>query len=453
MTRFFRGALVILAAWSFMGQRPAVAADYAWKAGVASTIITPGEPMWMAGYAARNKPSEGVALDLFAKAMALEDADGKRMVIVTADLIGFSRPLRTAIEQAVAERYKLPAAALLLNASHTHCGPELRVEKVADAPSANEHARRAAAYTTALQEKIVALVGEAIGKLAPARLDYFHARCGFSMNRRRPTPKGFTNAPNPEGPVDQDVPLLRVCDKQGAIVALAFGYACHNTTLAYYKFCGDYAGFAKQYVEQAHPKTQAFFLTGCGADQNPYPRGTEELAQQHGRALANSVEAALMTVPRLLSGPLHLGWDEVTLHFAPPPTKEALEATAAGKKQPDAGHAARLLKQLKETGAIRSTYPYLVQVVGFGDDLTLVALSGEVVVDYSLRLKRELPGAPVWVAGYSNDVFGYVPSRRVLGEGGYEAGDAMRYGSLPGPFADDIEDTIVSTVLRLAKRK
>jgi hypothetical protein len=81
-------------------------------------------------------------------------------------------------------------------------------------------------------------------------------------------------------------------------------------------------------------------------------------------------------------------------------------------------HGAEDAKELEKTGRVPPTYPYLVHVVQFGDDLTMIGLAGEVVVDYSLRLKKELAGAPVWVAGYTNDVFGYVPSRRVLEEGG-----------------------------------
>jgi len=111
-----------------------------------------------------------------------------------------------------------------------------------------------------------------------------------------------------------------------------------------------------------------------------------------------------------------------------------------------------LLKEIEQKGAIRKTYPYLVQVVRLGDDLTMAALAGEVVVDYSLRLKKELPGKAVWIAGYSNDVFGYIPSVRVLREGGYEAGDAMRYTELPGPFAPSVEERIIGKVHELTAR-
>src|SRR6185503_16627263 len=81
---------------------PLGAADEAvWKAGVASVVITPDQPMWMAGYASRTNVSHGKAHDLFAKALALEDAQGHGLVIVTLDLIGVPRSLRNGVESAV----------------------------------------------------------------------------------------------------------------------------------------------------------------------------------------------------------------------------------------------------------------------------------------------------------------------------------------------------------------
>lgn len=432
----------------------APAESYAWKAGVASVKITPDGSMWMAGYASRDKPSEGVAQDLYAKALALEDADGRRLVMITTDLIGIPRAVRDWLEADVRDSFKLPREGLLLNASHTHCGPELRVRRAADDAPDTDRAAKAEAYVQSLQAKLHALVDEALGKLAPAKLDYLSARAGFAMNRRLKAGDGYKNSPNRTGPVDHDVPVLRVTDADGKLSAVVFGYACHNTTLGFYMFCGDYAGYAQECLQQDLPGVTALFMMGCGGDQNPYPRRELEYARQHGRTLATAVLAALDTEPRSVSGPLRAAIEEVTLEFAPPPSREGLlniAHTAANKYE--RAHAQRLLNQLEQKGTIDLTYPYLVQVVRLGDDVLLAALAGEVVVDYSLRLKRELAGdADVWIAGYSNDVFGYVPSVRVLEEGGYEGGGAMLHTSLPGPFAPSIEERIVSTVQKLARQ-
>jgi hypothetical protein len=428
------------------------AEETSWKAGVASVSITPEESMWMAGYAARDKPSEGKVHDLYAKALAVEDATGTRLVLVTTDLIGIPRELRDWLEEEVNNKYKIAPGSLMLNASHTHCGPELRVSKASVYGLEPERVRQSQAYVEVLKQKLSALVGRAIDDLASAQLGYTHGRAGFAMNRRLPTATEPRNAPYPDGPVDHDVPVLRVESPEGELRAIVFGYACHNTTLGFYQFCGDYAGFAQQYLEEAHPRVTALFVTGCGADQNPQPRRTLELAQQHGRALANGVEAALIGPTKPINGALHVAIDEVTLEFAEPPGRSELEQQAKSSNKYEQRHAEALLRQLDETGEIRQTYPYLVQAINFGDDLLMIALAGEVVVDYSLRFKLELRGSPVWVAGYSNDVFGYVPSLRVLQEGGYEGGGAMRYTTLPGPFAPTVEKLIVEKVHHLADR-
>jgi len=441
-------------------QSPSAAADEQkekWKAGVASTIITPQQSMWMSGYAARTRPSEGKEHELHAKALALEDDRGTRMVIITIDLLGISRSFRDWLEKEANRRYKLPPEGLLLNASHTHCGPAVRETRYSIYGDtifglSPEQIKQSRQYVESLQQKLLELVGKSIEDLAPARLSYSHARAGFAMNRRSRIEQGYRIQPNPDGPVDHDVPVLRIDSPDGKLRAVLFGYACHCTTLSFYKFCGDYAGFAQEYIEQAHPGTTAMFVAGCGGDQNPYPRGGPRSLQycmEHGRALANAVEAALAPRARPVDGPIRAALDTVTLEFAEPPSRQQLEEQAKSENKYERRHAEALLKELKEQGRIRSTYPYLVQVIEFGDDLTMIALAGEVVVDYSLRLKAELAGRPVWVAAYCNDVFGYVPSLRVLQEGGYEGGGAMLYTPLPGPFAPSVEKLVLDKVREL----
>ncbi len=449
------GSLILLAAGLVLPEagRAADSPGAAWKAGAAAVKITPEKLMWMAGYATRTKPAEGVAQDLYAKALVLEDGAGRRLVIVTFDLVGIPRALRDVLAEALETAHHVRPESLLLNASHTHCGPELRVTPSMLGSDDDERTRQRQEYIGQLKAGVVDVVGRAIAQLAPARVDYLHARAGFAMNRRRPTPKGFSNAPNADGPVDQDVPVLRVTDPEGKqLRALLFGYACHNTTLSFYEFCGDYAGFAQQYLEEGHPGTVALFMSGCSGDQNPYPRGTIELCRQHGRTLATAVLAALQTVPRPISGALDVSYGEVELDFAPLPARDELAQLEASGNASEKRRATRLLKQLSEPGGVKMTYSYPIQVVHFGHSLTLVALAGETVVDYSLRLKRALPG-PVWVAGYSNDVFSYVPSRRVLEEGGYEGRDAISSSSLPGPFAPSVEERIVGKVREMAGKR
>ena len=441
----------------FQGLTSSAYAQENFRVGIASTAITPQKPMWMSGYAARNKPSEGKIHDLRAKALAIEDDNHTHLVIVTVDLLGISRPLRDRLEDKVKQRHKLSPEFLMLNASHTHSGPVVKERKDSIYGDdfyglSPEQIERSKQYVEYLEQKLLEIISQAIENLAPARLSYTHARAGFAMNRRLKTENGYRISPNPDGPVDHDVPVLCIDSPEGKLRALLFGYACHNTTLSFYEFCGDYAGFAQYYIEEAHPEVTAMFIAGCGGDQNPYPRRTLDLAKQHGRALANGVETALQSPKSPIRGPIRADLDTVILEFAEPPSRQELEQKLKSNNKYERHHAQVLLNELEQTGKIRKTYPYLVQVIQFGNDLTMVALSGEVVVDYSLRLKKELAGPKVWVAGYSNDVFGYLPSLRVLKEGGYEGGGAMLYTPFPGPFAPSVEKRVINKVHSLVKK-
>ncbi len=395
-----------------------------WKVGVAVAKVTPQKMLFMAGYASRNKPAEGKVQELFAKALALEDEQGNKLVFVTLDLIGVPQLMRRAVAERAEKEFKLPQANLVMNASHTHSGPSLRTTPLTEKDKDNPKAKDAWDYTQKLQDDIVGIIGKALADVQPARLTWNKARCGFAMNRRRdytlpPDHPNANKAPNPNGPVDHEVPALRVEAPDGTLKATLFGYACHNTSLGFYNWCGDYAGFAQEYLQEHRPGFTALFLMGCGADQNPYPRRTDvvpgvtdlELSMQHGRSLSNAVEMALTVNPRPVAGPIRAAYEEIILDYAKPG---------------------------------RESHPYPVQVIKIGKDLTFITLGSEVVVDYSLRFKREFAGdAGVWVAGYSNDYTGYVPSLRVLKEGGYEAAAG---------WAEDVEDRIATKVHELHKK-
>ncbi len=421
-----------------------------WKAGASSAVITPKTPMWMAGYASRTKPSEGTETDLFAKALVLEDVSGSRIAILTADLVSIPREVRLATAGRVQKTHGISPERLLINVSHTHCGPELRVWRTRNSDDSSQREQEASEYCRALEDTFVRLVGEALERAVPAALSYQHAKCGFAMNRRRPDGKGgFSNAPNPDGPVDHRVPVLRVRsigEEPIRDLAIAFGYACHCTTLGYQKFNSDYVGYAQARIEQTHPGAVALFLNGCSGDQNPYPRREVAFAEAHGQSLALAVESALETPPRVLEGEIRAALREIPLRLDTLPTRPELEERARSTNALDANLAKHLIGTLDAGKILPQSYPYPVQVIRLGTDFTLVALGGETVVDYSLRLQRELNDPVVWVAGYSNDVMTYIPSRRVWNEGGYEGGEAMKWNLFPARWHPDVEEDIIRTV-------
>lgn len=429
---------------------PSASADGGWKAGVARVVITPSEPVWMAGYGARTNPASAALQPLYAKTLAVQDAAGKRLVLITTDLVGLRACFTDGIAEEIKTRHGLARGQIMFTSSHTHSGPVLddAPDNSVWYPLTSEHEQSIHRYTQFLRGRLIEVVNQAITNLQPARLAWGIGRAGFAVNRRAPTPTGIINGTNATGPVDHDVPVLSVESPDGSLRAVAFGYACHNTTLADYLWCGDYAGYAQEYLEQAHPGAAGLFFMGCGADANPLPRRTLELCQNYGRQLANAVDAALKSGLRPINGQALgvIGCVDLPLDKLPKP--EELEEQARGKPSYDQRRAVLLRKVLEKNGQFATSYPYPIQVWQLGPRLTWVALGGETVVDYSHRLKREL-GASTWVASYANDVMAYIPSRRVLNEGGYEA--TITSGELAGSaWGPQAEEQIIRKVHELA---
>lgn len=421
-------------------------AQSGWKAGVAKVAITPREPIWMAGFASRNKPSEGVRQDIYARALAIQDDSAKASVIVTLDLVAIDRRMADEMTARCRARFGLTPDRLVLNVSHTHSGPVAGLDLMPLYDLTAEQRDTVRRYTADLIDNTVGVVGTAIANLAPASLSFEQGLAGIAVNRRR---VGRRSLP---GPVDHDVPVLAVRDAAGALRAVVVGYACHATTLNDYLIGNDWPGYAREALEKAHPGATALFVQGCGADSNALPRRGEELARQRGEILAAAAEQVLAGRMKPLAGPLRTAFDRVDLPLHNLLTREELQKRLDDKLAMIRTTARYLLGVLDRDGKFPDRYPYPVQVWQFGGSMKFIVLSGEPVVDYSLRLKALHGFDNTWVAGYSNDVMAYIPSRRVLEEGGYEGGDAMVLFGRPGKFGAAVEEIIVEKAGRLVER-
>jgi Neutral/alkaline non-lysosomal ceramidase, N-terminal len=417
-----------------------------WQAGVARVDITPTQPIWLAGYGARTRPSEGVRQHIFVKALALKDDQGAVTVLVSSDLLGFPREVSDPIAARVEKQFGLPRERLLLNSSHTHSAPVIGHMLLPAYPFGDAELAVIQRYTDRLEDQVVETIGRSLHDMSPAELSFEQGLAGVAVNRRR---VGHRDYP---GPVDQDVPVLAVRGPDGTLRAIVLGYACHNTVLDDYQVSGDWAGYAQAALEKSYPGATAMFIQGCGADANPLPRHSVDLAERYGETIAAATEDVLKGKMRPLQGPLDAAYVLVNVPFEPPPSREELQRRLSGTDVYARRHAKLMLQILDRDGKLPDHYPYPIEVWQFGKNLTLIALGGEVVVDYSLRFKRQYGFDNLWVAGYSNDVFAYIPSRRVLLEGGYEGGGAMLVYGQPAPFTWAVEETIAEGVDKVVKR-
>ena len=407
--------------------------------------------MWMAGYASRNKPSEGAVHDLWAKALALQDPAGRKAVLVTLDVCGIGRDLSTAIRDGIQDRHGLAREQVVLACSHTHCGPVVGTNLLTMYKLDDTQRGKIKDYARFLAQTVGEVVDRAMASLEPVQLAWETGRCDFAVNRRNNKEKDVPDLRAKlalAGPVDHDVPVLRVREPGGKVRAVVFGYACHCTVLDFYRFCGDYAGFAQLEIERRSPGSQAMFVAGCGGDQNPLPRRTLELAEGYGRQLADAVARVLAAPMRPIEGPLRPGYQEIDLAFGPLPGREQVEKDAASSDFYIASRARHLLEQIREHGKLPQDYPYPVQAWGL-DDLTWVFLGGEVTVEYASRIKRNAGSSHTWVSAYCNDVMAYIPSLRVLKEGGYEGATSMIYYARPTVWSERVEEDIIAAVNRV----
>ncbi len=412
------------------------------RAGAARARITPDTPSWLVGFAARTKPATTVALDLYAKVLALESSPDHRAVIVTADLIGFTERVTNTIASRAAAKYKLRRDQLFLFASHTHSGPALLDRMTISIADDAAFHQAAEAYTNRLIDQIDAAIGEALSKLTPVRVSSGWTEANFAFNRRTDHLAQIHPGQSFPSPVDHRVPVLRL-----EPVAILFGYACHPTVLTgdTYEISADYPGYAQQAIEQSNPGVTAMFIQLTSGDQRANPRGTRQLAQTHGNSLAKAVlEAKLEPLKAGLSTTI----EEIRLPFAAH-TKEAYNAEALSQ-DPFAARRGKAMLVAMEAKNMPLSAPYPIQALQLGS-LTLLALPGEVVVDYALYFKAKF-GNRVITAAYASYLPGYIPSLRVQREGGYEAGDAMMYFTQPGWFTDQVEPLILKAAETAIRR-
>jgi putative membrane-bound dehydrogenase-like protein len=429
----------LIAALLLAGGLPAAAQEL--SVGVAAVDVTPDYPVRLSGFGFRRTESEGVTLKIWAKALAIGGGEGGPAVIITVDNLGIPISMTRDVGQRLAAKAKLDPTRLAITASHTHTAPMLTgvCPTLFGVPIPPEHQAHIDRYTKELADALEKVALDAIADLKPARVEFGIGTSDLAANRRT---KG--------GPVDHDLPVLVVRDKGGRPRAVYVSYACHCVTLSNNKVSGDWAGFVQEAVQKNYPGAVCLTSVGCGADSNPSSGVTGDkvdVAAAQGQKIAAEVERLLKQQLTPITRPVTTKTGEVELMFDTLPTRQQWEEKA--KRQDAVGHHARVqLAKLDRGEPLQTKLAYPIMAWTFGDQLAMVFLPGEVVVDYSLRLKKDFDRSRLWVNAYSNDAPCYIPSERVLKEGGYEGGDAMVYYDRPTKFAPGLEQKVIDEVHR-----
>lgn len=432
--------------------------------GAAIVDITPDYPVRLSGYGNRTQETDVVASKIHARALAIGGAnvaagdsaanilDNPLSILLTVDNCGVPENVTEAVFKLLTEKFNITRERFAVSSSHSHSAPWLRgfaPNILTDVPEA--HAKHLADYEARLIEQLVQVATDGINNRRLGQLSIGHGTLDFAINRRLMNAGQWTGfGETPEGPVDHQMPLLAARDTDGALIAVLASYACHATTETgqLNSISGDWPGMASNMIEADNPGVVALVAIGCGADSNPSPRGTHELAQQHARSVATEVQRLLKHLSPI-DHRIDCQIARIDLPLGPLPTREEWEAKA--KLPGHAGeHGKMFLKMLDEGKPIPTTIPnYPVQTWCFGKDLAMVFLGGEVVIDYAVRMNDMFDSERLWINAYSNDVPCYIASKRILREGGYEADSSMIYYARPTRLAPEAEDLICDAVQKL----
>jgi neutral ceramidase len=415
--------------------------------GVAKVDVTPTSPVVLAGYGGRTTEYDGIDTKLWARAMVIGDAH--LVAIVVLDNCGIPAKVKSQLAKRLSGRGISPDR-IIVAATHTHNAPTLvgyaNVVWAGRTTPAQE--QRVAEYTLLAIAKMEQAVVTAIGNREPMQLEWAQGRVNFGGNRRVLTAagqwSGFGFQRN--GPVDHSLPILAARDAKGRVRAVWANYACHCTTTgSANRIGGDWAGFANTFMEADFPNAVSLMTIGCGADIGPQPSGSIQLAAEHGRSVAQETKRLLSgQMKRIHEGPKVIS-RRIKLPLDDPPPRTYWDEQLRNK---GFHHqlAKTMVSRLENDGKISSEVDYPISVWSFGDRLAMVFLAGEVVVDYSVRLNRELDWTKLWITAWSNDMPGYIPSNRVLAEGGYEADFSQVYYEQPARYSPEVEDVLVLAV-------
>lgn len=421
----------------------AVRADaHIYEVGVAAVDVTPDYPIRLNGFGGRRTESEGVTQRIWAKALAIGKDEEQPVILIALDSLGIRESMVDEVARRLKEKKGIERARIAVAFSHSHTTPKVTnaCDTIFSSPIPPEHQAHIEKYTQELTDHLEEVALKALADRQPSTLSWAVGKVAFAINRR---PQG--------GPVDHTLPTLVVKSaKDDALRAVYVTYACHCVTLGNNKISGDWSGYAQEAIQRAHPGVIGLVSIGCGSDANPssgVTDGNTAVAADQGDQIAREVERLLAGTLKPISGPITATLNHVILPLNSPPSRESLEETAKGEGA-EAYNARFHLDKLKRGEPLVAQLEYPIQTWAFGDSLEMVFLAGEVCNDYAVRLRKQLDESRLWMHGYSNDFCAYIPSERLLREGGYGGGGEIVYFALPNTLQAGLEDKIVNEVIR-----
>ena len=408
------------------------------RIGVARADITPSRPVWLTGFGARDRQSEGVYHPLRTGAISLT---GRRdeALIVAADLIGYGLAFAARAKLNIAEATGLLPRQIVLTATHTHGGPFFSPWAMPGEMDVH--------YAGFLHRQLVELALAARQSAIAGSVQFSRGCSDFGVNRRVR-----------EDPIDPDLDTLWFVDDAGRDIASLSIYGCHAVCFSDHRLGPDYPGlFCSEMKRQTG--APSFLAAGCGGDVNPgilrneqgvYEQPRDDAVQTAVQAMAEAVLHARSSAGSVDCDDLRIATDYHSLPYANLPSGESLQQTLEGSN-PLLSKWARSMLYLCDRGGLPRSCPHEIQILQLNPEFRILFFGGEILTQIGLRLKRELAPATTITVAYSNGLIAYIPNERTYDRGGYEVDGSHYYFLRPAPFARDVESHVIAKTQQMIR--
>jgi neutral ceramidase len=443
----------------------AFGAESVLKAGFARVKITPPVGTAMTGFGNRDYDpagSRGIHDDLYARALYLTQG-GEDILIMGFDLLFFSREEADRFKGAIGRSFNLRPDRILLNTSHTHTGPKV---------GAWDYTAPDLLYLQFLEKAIIQAVTQARNSQREVTVWAGASASELPMNRRRKLPSGIIDfAPNPGGAVCNTLPFCLFKDTGGKTVCILFSISCHASTIKgddrAYWFSADYPGAAMARLDEYLGAAGSLFLQGAAGDakasvigkgEEHWRSGTWEDVAGAGNILAEEVIKGVKGNLTRVEPKLRAAAVEMEFPMVKPMSRAEFEAVVKkpfphSESEPEAMRrwAQEKIAMLDRGYGLPITVSVTVQGIEIGRGLRLIGIEGEIVAELGNQIVRFYGKGVTFPMGYSNGAQIYIPTSRMLDEGGYEVESYWEYRH-PAPLAKGIENILEKALTQLKKQ-
>jgi len=405
------------------------------RAGLARIDITPEKPVQLMGYSSRTDLSTGVHDPLYARAAVFEN-DGKRLVLVSTDIIGYYAAFKQIHAELLAD-FDLQPDELFLSAIHTHSAPTLMIDEANGHPNNIE-------YTKQLTQKLQTVIGDAFNALAPVGIG---AGVGYSpvgMNRREMKENGaIWLGRNPYGVTDKEVLVMKIARADGSPVGALFDYATHATSLGpgNLMISGDVLGIAGQFVETILGNDIiAPVFAGASGNIDPWFRVLPEFTSDAGWIPEPVLLGTLLGEEAVH---VYRGIEDIQSGGTVTTSQTIVHCPAKIVNEDDDANRGKLQYKRYDGNRAeddRTTKPITVSVARVGD-VAFVGISTETVTEIGLEIKAASPFKHTFIITHCNGSDGYLASEELYKEGGYEVWRT--------PYGLSSADMVVKEALRM----